>query len=519
MSAAPPADASEAARPPHSSTATGHSVVAPALRGTALTLAGYGAAQVLRLAGNLVLTRLLFPEAFGLMAIVNIFVQGLAMFSDVGIGPAIIQSPRGDDPDFLNTAWTIQCVRGVLLWACSFVIAWPVAAFYEQAELRWLIPAAAFSAVIGGVEATSMHGLQRHLKLGLLTLVELAGQGAGIIATVLLVLVHRHLYGPAQPGAIWAVVLGSLAGVAVRTVLSFVALPGVRHRFLLERPAMRALLGFGRWIFLSTLLTFLGSQADRLLFGKLIPFDVLGVYSIAAMLAALPTQAILKLGAAVVFPMYSRMVGRADFRRVFLRVRLPLLLGGGMLVSGLIAAGPSLVRVLYDRRYAEAGWILQYLAVGAWLQVLECTNGAALLAKGRVAWVAAGSAAKLVGLVVLIPVGFHLAGFPGALAGLVGADLVKYLTSALGAARSGLHGFWRDVGLTALTLAIAGAGLASAQALSARQGSNLGALLVAGAVPILVWAVVAGPPAWRERKALVAGWRARGAQPGAGEPA
>ncbi len=88
-----------------------------ALRGSIWTLGGYGASQVLRLAGNLVLARLLFPEAFGLSALVGVFMVGLAMFSDVGIGPSVIRSHRGDDADFLNTAWTIQVIRGLVLWA------------------------------------------------------------------------------------------------------------------------------------------------------------------------------------------------------------------------------------------------------------------------------------------------------------------------------------------------------------------------------------------------------------------
>ena len=59
---------------------------------------------------------------------------------------------------------------------------------------------------------------------------------------------------------------------------------------------------FGRWIFVSTVLTFLAGQSDRLVFGKMIPIALFGVYSIASMLAALPTQAVLKLGGAVIFP-------------------------------------------------------------------------------------------------------------------------------------------------------------------------------------------------------------------------
>ena len=70
-------------------------------------------------------------------------------------------------------------------------------------------------------------------------------------------------------------------------------------------------------------------------------------------------------------------------------MRLPLLIAGGAIVSGMIAGGPLIVRILYDSRYWEAGWILQFLSVAAWFQILESTNGAALLAMGHTHWKAA----------------------------------------------------------------------------------------------------------------------------------
>ena len=99
------------------------------LRGVAWTLAGDGGAQLIRLVSNLILSRLLMPETFGIMVIVTVVQQGLAMFSDVGIQPAIVQHSRGDDSVFLNTAWTTQVLRGVFLWLGTWALAWPVSQY------------------------------------------------------------------------------------------------------------------------------------------------------------------------------------------------------------------------------------------------------------------------------------------------------------------------------------------------------------------------------------------------------
>ena len=76
----------------------------------------------------MILTRILFPEAFGLMALVTVVLVASANFSDVGITPAILKDKRGHDPVFLNTAWTIQIGRGVIL--CLAIIAFYILMSY-----------------------------------------------------------------------------------------------------------------------------------------------------------------------------------------------------------------------------------------------------------------------------------------------------------------------------------------------------------------------------------------------------
>ena len=136
-----------------------------AIKGTIWTVAGYGGSQFLRLVANLILTRLLVPELFGLMALANTFITGLALFSDVGIQPSIVRSPRGEEAEFLNTAWTIQVIRGCVLWIGCLVIAFPVSRFYEEPKLLWLIPIIGFnSCFLAGFKSTSLATLSRNFR-------------------------------------------------------------------------------------------------------------------------------------------------------------------------------------------------------------------------------------------------------------------------------------------------------------------------------------------------------------------
>src|SRR5260370_33210440 len=90
-----------------------------ALRAGWWTLASYILNLAIRFGSNLILTRLLAPEMFGVMTIAPIIIIGLAMFSDLGLKQNIVQSVRGHDTHFLNTSWTIQMLRGVLLSVCA----------------------------------------------------------------------------------------------------------------------------------------------------------------------------------------------------------------------------------------------------------------------------------------------------------------------------------------------------------------------------------------------------------------
>ena len=128
---------------------SGQGLFARALRGSVLTAGSYAVTQALRLGSNLILTRLLYPEAFGVMALVSVALVGLAMFSDMGVGPAISASPRGDERDFLDTAYTLNVMRGAVLWAATCALAWPMAQFYQAPELMQLLPAAGLTLRLG----------------------------------------------------------------------------------------------------------------------------------------------------------------------------------------------------------------------------------------------------------------------------------------------------------------------------------------------------------------------------------
>jgi len=401
--------------------------------------------QVLRLVSNLILTRLLFQEVFGLTALIQVVLIGLQLFSDVGTGPSIIQNANGAKPEFLDTAFTVQVVRGFILWIVSCLLAYPVAQFYDESQLLQLIPVAGLSALIAGLQSTRYWTCRRDLHLGKLAILDVLVQVVNLGLMLVLAWVYR---------SVWAIVIAGLVSDVLRTVLTHTWLDGHRDRIRVHRGSLESMVRFGRWIFFSTVVTFCVSQTDRLIFGKLASMEVLATYSIAINLAAMPSTALWRLTGTVLLPAYSRIIEEKGSlpSEDFLRIRGPMLLASAWVLAGFIAGGAVAIELLYDDRYLDAGWMVQLLSMGAWFMVVDATIAPALLAKGQSQWVAAANVAKLIGMAALIPLGFWLGGFPGAVAGYSATEFFRYLLSTLVIHRQGLGPIPQELRTTALVV-------------------------------------------------------------------
>lgn len=349
---------------------------ARAIRGTALSILGFGGGQFIRLLSNLILTRILFPEAFGLMALVQVLLIGLDNFSDLGIGPAIIQSKRGDDRAFINTAWMVQIIRGVLLWIAAVALAGPVASFYGQPELEQIIPWLAVTTILTGFSSTRIYLANRNLTLGALTVMELGSQ---VIGTIVMILAAWWLE------SVWALVIGASCIALVRMILSHVLIPGPRHKIEWDRPAFSEIFHFGKYIFIGTIAGYFIQQGDRLVLGKFIPLEIFAIFTISQMFATLPLMMSYQLVDRVLLPLYRNRppLESDENRRQIGRARIGLI-GGLMGLTALFAfSGDYVVRFLYDERYHLAGPYLVLLSLSMIPRLIAGGYGFVLIANGN----------------------------------------------------------------------------------------------------------------------------------------
>ena len=353
----------------------GTGLMARIVRSASWIMVGYGMSQALRLASNLILTRLLFPEAFGLMALVTMVTIGLSLFSDLGIRPAISQSKRGDDPDFLNTAWTFQVIRGFVLFGLTWVLAAPLAAFYNEPLLASYLPVAGLSLVFFGFQPTRVATAQRHLALGRVTALDLASQVIGLSVMITLAWATRSVF---------ALVIGGVFQALVLLALNHLFLPGERNRFRWDMTAVRELFGFGKWIFLSTAFFFFTTQGDKAVLGKFLSLELLGIYNIGYFLASFPIALGIHVAHRMLIPVYrERPPGEsADNFLKLARMRHVASFGLTSMMFVMALAGPWLVEFLYDDRYTLAGGILVLMSIVKMIQGVGVTYDNAALAAG-----------------------------------------------------------------------------------------------------------------------------------------
>ncbi|MFZ4537059.1 oligosaccharide flippase family protein [Propionivibrio sp.] len=400
----------------------------PGLRGRTLKAAvwlagGNVTSQLLRLTSNLILTRLLLPEAFGLVAAVNTLYFALVMFSDLGVWQCVVKSERGRDACFLGTAWSLQLLRGALLALIVLLLAVGVfsaedAGFfasgtvYADPRLPPMMAIFALCALIQGFESMKLASAERDLQGGRLARLELMSQLGTMLVTVTLVWFTR---------SVWALLLGTLFGGMLRTLLSHVYLPGRNARPCWDKACAQEILGFGKWIFVSSIIGFLAGHGEKLILGASLSIASFGIFSIAGNLLAAIAGVYSTLNGRVIFPAMSEALRSADRKqviRVYSRVQQIADLLLGTLTGGLLLSGQWLVWLLYDSRYQAAGWMLQCLSLSL-LAMRHQVVEQLMFARGQPAWVSANNTLRALSLIVGIPLGFTLAGERGAIVGVV----------------------------------------------------------------------------------------------------
>lgn len=404
--------------------------------------ATYAIQQVLRLASSILLAWLLAPALLGTMLLINALRTGGELLTDVGVGQSIVNNRRGEDPDFFNTAWTVQIVRGLLLFAAALALTVPIARAYGKPELLYLLPAAAPIFLLTGLTSPSRFLLQKRLEVRKLATFDLAMALFG--SAVQIVLAY------CMP-TIWALIIALLISMAAPAITSFFLIDWRMHHLRWERTALRDIVHFGKWVFLSSLIYYLAMNFDRLYLPSAIPLALLGIYGIARTFADAAAELFQRVGSFLIFPKISATSLRGPALRAAIGpMRIALL---GIVAVGLalaIALADRFIYLVYDARYHDAGILLTVLLVGSWFAILAAMSDAMMMGLGKPSGVAFGNGAKLAVVAIVLPVLLPRFGLNAAMGALVAAEAIRYCVLVWRKRAAGLNFAWQDILLTLL---------------------------------------------------------------------
>lgn len=372
------------------------------------------------------MTRLLVPEMFGLMAIVNVLIFGLVMITDLGLKQNIVQSKRSHEEVFLNTVWTFQVLRGLFVWAISVLVSigiyiaqhfdWVAAnTVYAEKLLVWIVPISTLSIVISSFEPTWTSLANRSLQQAKLIKIEIFSQVMGVVIMLLLAW---------QSKSIWSLVIGSLATSATHLLIVSFIVDEKKNRFQLEKSALNEIYHFGKWVFFSSIVGFLINNGDRLLLGGFISTSELGVYSIAAFMVGAVSVVISKLLGNVAYPAISETIRDKPYnlRRVYYRFRMPFDAVVLFLVGFLWLSGQTIIHLLYDARYQNAGWMLNVLGLSL-LGLRYNVTDQCYMALGNPKIMTIMIIVRTIAMYVLVPIAFKFFGIQGAIWAIVFSNI------------------------------------------------------------------------------------------------
>lgn len=317
--------------------------------------------QVTRFVRNMILTRLLAPELFGVMAIVlavNTFFESV---TDLGIDVAVIQNARSERQTYLNATWFLSFARALALYLLVFVAAPWGARFYGQPSLVMLTRVTFLSVLFRGAMSPGAYLARKKMDFKRLMFIN---QGAGICATVTVIVLALFIK------SVWALAIGVTLEAGARCVFSFIFCP-FWPRATMDKQSMRELYSFSRRMFGVPIMTFLFMRADVFVIGKVLPPLELGIYTMAAVLGQMAFSFFGNLISQVIDPAFAEIqTDHPRVRHLLLKTTSAIAVLALPAIAYITFYGGEILRVVYGSAYARAAVPFAVLFVVAMLRVL-----------------------------------------------------------------------------------------------------------------------------------------------------
>lgn len=367
----------------------------------------FGLQTLIRLASSLILTRIVRPDAYGVITIMMSITFVIEMISDINVSVFIVRDPNADQPRYLNTAWTIRLARSLMNSTILFFLApWIASSLYNAPILAVPLRVFSISFVIGALQSMSFPLAIRRKQARYVMYTELAAAAMGTVLSVIFCYYLRDY---------WGMIYGIIANKVLNSAFSYLFYRDVRPKIRFDWPAAREILGFAKFNTPSSLLTLAMSQFDKVVFLRLFDLTMLGIYGLAANITGSIDGLISKVSQSVLYARcaHNFRTDRANLGPKYYSENVKLFVSILLLPAAIGGAAHFIITVLYPARYGEAGAILQAFMLRATLLALGSPAEDLLIATGQYQVILHGNIFRAITMLVASLTGYYLFGFMG----------------------------------------------------------------------------------------------------------
>ncbi|QTA83259.1 polysaccharide biosynthesis protein domain-containing protein [Desulfonema limicola] len=350
----------------------------------------------------IILTRLLGPKIYGIMAMLMVSVGLAQIFAEMGLSSAIIQR-KDPTKDELSTIYWINVIAGLVIFILICLFSPIIAKFFNTEEITFLLPVASVSFVIlsFGIQCQTL--LQKELNFDIIAKISIT---SNFLAMLIAILLAWKEYG------IWSLVLGSVSNSLFQT--GFLIYSGWKRNILpnfhFKWSDTRGYLSFGFFRIGAMSSNYLNSRVDQLVIGSLIGLTELGYYNIAFRLTIEPIQKINPILTNVAFPVFSKIQDdNIRLKRAFFKMIKLLMSVNAPVLIGLAVVSPSLIPLIIGEQWIPAIPLVQILSFYTLIRSIGNAGGSLIIAKGKANWTLYWNLI----LILIIPAVIYYAGFNG----------------------------------------------------------------------------------------------------------
>lgn len=315
---------------------------------------------------GVILARLIPPKDFGLLGMSIIFLQFANVFSNLGIGPAIIQRDKIYE-SHINVAMTISILIGfgvaVIFWFCSY----PISIFFNQPELLDIIKVLSINFILNGFFTPPRSLLIRNMNFKSIFIVETTALAVGYVLVAIILAVYNF--------GVWSLVFARLAENIIKCVF-FLFMVKPKFKFSLRKVESSHLLNFGGKMTINHLINYLSNNADYFIIGKFLSPTALGLYTRAFNLMTIPHSKISNSLSSVLFPAFSKV--QKDLKKLenayFKSLSIVSLIGFPILTFILLSSEYVIIGI-YGRNWAGSITPLRILCLAGILKMIFHMSG------------------------------------------------------------------------------------------------------------------------------------------------